>query len=160
MTELNSSKLARQSELTASQLLVMRHIRHTGAALTSTIARAVDLRQATVTVLVNKLEEAGLVTRQRDTEDRRRVWIRLTDAGLETLEKSPDLLQSRFERAFAGLEDWEQALIVATLERVAVMLDAENIEAAAVLDVGALDRSVKKESASAESDSANAAPSD
>lgn len=140
VTELNARKLAHHSDLTASQLLVMQHIAQAGSALPSAIARAVDLKQATVTVLVNKLENAGLVSRRRDTEDRRRVWVELTDAGKAMLERSPDLLQHRFERSFDALEDWEQALIVATLEKVAAMLDAQKIEAAPVLDVGDLDR--------------------
>lgn len=143
VTELNARNLAAQSELTASQLLVMQHVSQSGKALPSAIARAIDLKQATVTVLLNKLEEAGLVKRRRDTEDRRRVWISLTDAGQASLAKSPDLLQNRFEQGFRNLEAWEQAMIVSTLERVAVLLDAESIDAAPVLDVGALDRIVK-----------------
>ena len=139
VTDLNSRKLALKSELTASQLLVLRHLAENGAALPSAIAKSIDLKQATVTVLVNKLEDGGHVTRRRDTEDRRRVWVELTDAGNEAREKSPDLLQNRFERGFEGLEEWEQAMLVATLERVVWLLDAEEIEAAPVLDVGDLD---------------------
>jgi DNA-binding MarR family transcriptional regulator len=146
VTELNARKLADQSELTASQLLLMQHVARTGKALPSAIARAIDLKQATVTVLVNKLEDAGLVTRRRDTEDRRRVWIELTEPGRAALESSPDLLQNRFERGFKRLDEWEQAMIIATLERVASILDAEEIEAAPVLDVGELDRIVEEQS--------------
>jgi DNA-binding MarR family transcriptional regulator len=140
VTELNSRKLAHQSELTASQLLVMQHVARERKALPSAIARAVDLKQATVTVLVNQLEDAGLVTRRRDTIDRRRVWVELTEAGQAALKRSPDLLQNRFEQAFEDLEEWEQAMIITTLERVASMLDAHDIEAAPILDVGDLDR--------------------
>ena len=145
VTELNSRNLAHQSELTASQLLVMQHVAQAGKALPSTIARAVDLKQATVTVLVNKLEQAGLATRRRDTEDRRRVWVELTDEGSLVLERSPDLLQNRFERAFGSLEDWEQSMIISALERVAAILDAQELEAAPVLDVGDLDRIVNEQ---------------
>ena len=142
VTELNSRNLARQSELTASQLLLLKHVDQHGQALPSTIAKAIELKQATITVLINKLEEDGLVTRSRDTEDRRRVWVRLTDAGREVLERSPDLLQSRFQNGFDRLEEWEQSMIITTLERIASLLDAEDVEAAPVLDVGDLDRLV------------------
>jgi DNA-binding MarR family transcriptional regulator len=149
VTELNSRNLARESDLTASQLLVMQHVTRNGKALPSAIARAVDLKQATVTVLVNQLQEAGLVTRRRDTEDRRRVWVELTEDGRGAIERSPDLLQNRFERAFGNLKEWEQAMIITSLERVAAMLDAEEIEAAPVLDVGDLDRIVEEQTANA-----------
>ncbi len=142
VTALNSRELARQSELTASQLLVLQHVAQHGTSIPSAIARSIDLKQATVTVLLSKLESQGLVTRRRDTEDRRRVWVELTDTGRATLEKCPDSLQNRFEAGFGDLQEWEQAMLVATLERVASMLDADDIEAAAVLDVGELDRIV------------------
>jgi DNA-binding MarR family transcriptional regulator len=150
VTEFNARTLANQSDLTASQLLVMQHVAQSGKALPSAIAKAIDLKQATVTVLVNKLEDAGLVTRRRDTEDRRRVWIEMTNSGQAALDRSPDLLQNRFERGFENLEEWEQAMIIAMLERVASLLDAEEIEAAPVLDVGDLDRIVDEQSSEPE----------
>lgn len=143
VTELSSRTLARMSELTASQLLLLKYVEQHGRALPSSIARAIELKQATITVLINKLEESGIVTRTRDTEDRRRVWIELTDAGRELLKRSPDLLQSRFEAGFQQLEEWEKAMIIATLERVASLLDAEELEAAPILDVGDLARLVE-----------------
>jgi MarR family transcriptional regulator, organic hydroperoxide resistance regulator len=153
VTELNARKLAQELELTPSQLLVMQHVGQAKKALPSAIAKAVNLKQATVTVLVNKLVEAGLVTRRRDTEDRRRVWVELTDAGHAVLDGSPDLLQNRFEVGFDNLEAWERAMIISTLERVAALLDAGEIEAAPILDVGDLDRIVKESSNTTEADS-------
>jgi DNA-binding MarR family transcriptional regulator len=142
VTELSSRMLARDSELTASQLIVLQRVAEEGKVLPSSIAKSVGLQQATITVLINKLEEGGLVTRRRDTEDRRRVWIELTAQGRDALEKSPDLLQNRFENAFDNLEEWEQSMLVAALERVGTLLDAGSIDAAPVLDVGDLDRLV------------------
>ena len=142
VTEMNARRLASQADLTPSQLLVMQHVFQEGKALPSAIAKAVRLKQATVTVLLNKLEEAGFVLRRRDTVDRRRIWVELTEAGRAALAGSPDLLQDRFGIGFEVLDDWEQLMIVATLERVAALLDAEEIEAAPILDVGDLDRIV------------------
>jgi len=139
-TELNSRVLASRTGLTTSQLIVLQIVARHGKALPSTVARAVRLTQATVTSLVDKLERAGLVTRRRDTEDRRRIWVELTDAGRRVLEESPDLLHDRFRERFVALADWEQAMIVAALERVSAMLDAESIDASPVLDIGDLDR--------------------
>jgi DNA-binding MarR family transcriptional regulator len=140
VTELNSRTLAQHSELTASQLIVLQRVADEGRMLPSSIAKSVGLQQATITVLVDKLEDAGLVTRQRDTKDRRRVWIEPTPEGRATLDRSPDLLQHRFEARFAELEEWEQSMIIAALERVGALLDASSIDAAPVLDVGDLDR--------------------
>jgi len=151
VTELNSRKLAHESELTTSQLLVLQQVSQHGKALPSEVAKAVALKQATVTVVVNKLEDAGLVTRRRDTDDRRRVWIELTDMGRAALESSPDLLQHRFVHGFESLEEWEQSMIIAALERVSALLDAEKVDAAPVLDVGDLDRLVLEQELKSES---------
>ena len=54
------------------------------------------------------------------------------------LSTAPNILQQRFEARFSKLADWEQAFLIAGLERTAAMLDAEEIDAAPVLDVGSL----------------------
>ena len=59
-------------------------------------------------------------------------------AGREFVSHAPDALQQRYVRNFEALEDWEQAQLVASLERVATMLDAADIDAAPVLDTGDL----------------------
>ncbi|MGH8195559.1 MAG: MarR family winged helix-turn-helix transcriptional regulator [Woeseiaceae bacterium] len=139
-TELNSRLLASQTGLTISQSIILQLIAHDGRVLPSSVARAARLTQATVTSLVDKLERNGLVTRSRDTEDRRRVWVEVTPAGRRALAASPDLLQDRFRANFQKLEDWEQSMVIAALERVSTMLDAGTIDASPVLDIGDIDR--------------------
>ena len=137
-TEISSRALAKQCGLTPSQLILMELLAKSGAATPSTLARDVSLSQATVTALIDKLEARGCVERQADKKDRRRVNVVLTKLGASTLENAPSLLQQRFERGFAKLEDWEQAFLIAGLERTVGLLDAEELDAAPVLDVGAI----------------------
>lgn len=134
--DIRSKKLSRVSGLTAPQLLVMQAIRKEGAAKPSSIAGEVLLSQATVTTIIDRLEKSGLVARERSTTDRRVVMVSLTEEGREKLLKAPELLQSGFIRELDKLEDWERSLIVASLQRVASMMDAEDIEAAPILEVG------------------------
>lgn len=139
-TELNSRLLASQTGLTSSQFIILQIVARHGKVLPSTVAKSARLTQATVTSLVDKLERNGHVRRQRDTEDRRRIWIEITAAGQKALAASPDFLQDRFQAAFKKLEAWEQAMIIAALERVSAMLDAATLDASPVLDIGDLDR--------------------
>jgi len=139
-TEFNSRQLASQSDLTPSQLIVLQIVSRRQKVTPSAVAQAASLSQATVTSLVDKLEKRGLVTRRRDTEDRRRIWIEPTEAGQATVAAAPDLLQEQFRSRFDRLEDWEQALVLTGLERVSSLLGAEAIDAAPVLDVGDIDR--------------------
>lgn len=139
-TELNSRLLASQSGLTASQLIVLQIVAREGKVTPSAVAQAASLTPATVTALVDKLERRGFVSRNRDTEDRRRIWVEVTDDGRKSVAAAPDLLQARFQERFARLEDWERAMLIAALERVSTMLDADEIDASPVLDVGDINR--------------------
>ena len=64
------------------------------------------------------------------------------DEGRKALSGAPDLLHYRFQTRFEQLPEWEQSYLIAALERVAAILGAEDIDAAPVLDVGAIDKSV------------------
>ena len=52
----------------------------------------------------------------------------------------PRPLQDSFVQQFQDLRDWEQSMILTSLERVAYMMDAQHIDASPVLDLGQLDR--------------------
>ena len=46
--------------------------------------------------------------------------------------------QDHFINRFSQLKDWEQSQMVATIQRMASMMDAEDIDASPVLEVGSL----------------------
>lgn len=140
-TDLHSRHLARTTGLTAPQILVLQAIRDSGLVTIGELARAVSLSQATVTTILDRLETRGLVYRQRSEQDKRKVHAYLTPVGVAVLQDAPVPLQDQFAARFAALQDWEQAMVIAALQRVASMMDAEDIDASPVLDLGVLDRS-------------------
>ena len=103
-TELSSRALAKQCRLTPSQLIMMQIIRNWNGASPGYLAKEVSLTQATITALIDKLEERGLAYRERDEDDKRRVFVKLTEDGLRILDEAPDSLQQRFEAGFSKLE--------------------------------------------------------
>ncbi len=137
-TEISSRQLAKQCGLTPSQLILMEVLAKSGAAAPGALAKDLSLSQATMTALLDKLEGRQFVKRMPDENDRRRVNVVLTKEGAATLENAPSVLQQRFERGFGKLEDWEQAFLVAALERTVALLDAESLDAEPVLDIGGL----------------------
>lgn len=141
MTEMASKRLALTAGLTPSQLSVLRLLSEAGEVSAGWLAEATQLKHATITSLVDKLEARGLISRRRCGEDRRRVWLRLLPAGQAALEEAPDPLHKIFSERFDALPDWQQSMLISALERVTSLLDAENLEAAPVLDVGKLDES-------------------
>ena len=142
-TEISSRALAKDCGLTPSQLILMQITEDTENPTPSFLAKKASLSQATVTALIDKLEKRQFVRRRRDDGDKRRVYVELTEQGSRTLREAPDSLQTRFEKGFAKLEPWEQSFLVAALERTTGLLDAEDLDAAPVLDVGAIETPVE-----------------
>ncbi len=132
-TSMHSRRIGKAAGLTAPQLLVLREVQSHDGVMASEIARAISLSPATVTLIINKLEGLELVTRERSTVDRRRTHISLTDAGHEALSQAPQPLQESFSQRFDELQTWEKHQLVASLEKIAAMMDAEDLDAAPVL---------------------------
>ncbi|RME64841.1 MAG: MarR family transcriptional regulator [Alphaproteobacteria bacterium] len=139
-TDLDAKRLAREADLTISQWLVLEILAVTGATTPGQISKALGLAHATVTNVLDRLEERGLIARGRDEADRHLILVRLTPQGVAGLSRAPSPLQQRFLERFAALADWEQSAILAALQRVARLMDAAHLDAASVLDVGAIDR--------------------
>ncbi len=139
-TEQASKRLAAMAGLTPSQLLVLQILSERGGEVSvGEVSKMTQLKHATITSLVDKLVARGLLSRRRCEDDRRRVWLTLMPEGQSAITSAPDLLQDTFESRFDGLPDWHQAMLVSSLERIAALLDAEDMEAAPILDIGALD---------------------
>jgi DNA-binding MarR family transcriptional regulator len=138
-TDLDSKRLARQTNLSTSQLLVLELLADGAAQTVGGIADRVGLAQATATSLVDRLEERGLVSRRRGDSDRRQVNVMLTAAGRTLKDQAPTALQTRFLENFAKIHEWEKLAILSSLKRLADLMEAEHLDASPVLDVGAID---------------------
>lgn len=139
-TQLGARNLARESGMTTSQLVVLQTLKVQGEMTARQISESMHLTQATVTTLLDRLQERGWITRRRGEQDRRRVHVQISAEGRRQLERAPESLQERFVSQFASLAPWEQSSILASLQRVAHLLDAASFDASPVLDVGRIDR--------------------
>lgn len=70
-----------KENLTVSQLDILVCLDRTKGLPLSEVADRLLVTGGNVTGIIDRLENAGLVTRQRDSKDRRIVWARLTEKG-------------------------------------------------------------------------------
>lgn len=138
-TEQASKRLASTAGLTPSQLLVMQILSERGEISAGEVSKMTQLKHATITSLVDKLVARNLLARRRCDQDKRRVWLSILPQGKAAITSAPDLLQDTFQTRFGKLPDWHQAMLVSALEHVTTLLDAEDLDAAPILDIGALD---------------------
>ncbi|MCE9685208.1 MULTISPECIES: MarR family winged helix-turn-helix transcriptional regulator [Shewanella] len=134
--DIHSRQLNKQSGLTGPQLMVMQKIAQLEAPLAKQVAQEITLSPATVTNIIDRLESRDLVIRRRSESDKRKVHLYLSEAGKSLLESSPKPLQEHFIKRYQGLETWEQSQLLSAVERIASMMDAEELDAAPVLLVG------------------------
>lgn len=137
-TELYGRELAKAAGLTAVQIRVLQIVAEKGYATPKAIASRMGVAQPTMSSLLDRLEKKKLVERHPSKVDRRQVDIVITAEGEDVVARAPDPLQQRYVKQFEAMDEWEQAMFVSVLERVAAMLDAADIDASPVLDIGDL----------------------
>lgn len=137
--DLRSRDLMRRYGLTVPQLVVLRVLERYGERTGSALAKEVSLSHATITGILKRLEARQLVDRHRSDVDRRQVVMRLTPAGRQLVAEAPSPLQSRFSHRLESLADWERSMILATLQRLVGMMEAEDLDAGPYLATGAAD---------------------
>ena len=138
--DLHSKQLVKVASVTGPQLRLLQLIQTMEGATSRELADAMSLSQATVTSIMDRLESRGLIERIRSERDKRKIHPRLTPAGTAILDSAPAPLQDSFVRKFDQLQSWEQHMIIASLQRLAEMMDASDIDASPFLDIGSLDR--------------------
>lgn len=136
--DLYSKKLSKETGLTNPQFIVLKEIASQDGIMVKEVADRINLSSATVTSILDRLESRGFVRRERSMSDKRRVDLHLNDKGKEMLINAPKPLQEHFIVKFEALETWEQSQMIAIMQRMAKMMDADDIDASPVLEVGSI----------------------
>lgn len=124
-TDLHSKQVRKACGLTLPQVMLLRAISAQGDVTVRKLARDISLSQPTVTTILDRLEEKGLVERVRSLHDRRIVNARLTQQGKTMLGIAPPLLDERFMQRFADLPGDEQHALQDALVKIVRLLDQE-----------------------------------
>lgn len=82
--------------------------------------RGVDA--ATITGIVTRLEQSGLVERRHDRKDRRQVYVHLTAEGADIMRYLPGVAEAYSERIMKGLSQDERQDLIAKLQRIVANL--------------------------------------
>lgn len=131
--DLYSRKLAASCDLTGPQLACLRELARMGPIPTTQLAARMHLSPATVTGILDRLEQGGLVDRQRQSVDKRLVIVGLTASGRDTLLRAPPLLQDGFTQRFRALSAGNQAQLDRALQEIVSMLEADDLDASPLL---------------------------
>jgi MarR family transcriptional regulator, 2-MHQ and catechol-resistance regulon repressor len=111
-------------DLTPAELRILRVLREQGSSPMNRFCHETMLSQPSITGIVDKLEDRGLVERVRSREDRREVLIAITPKGDHAFVKGMDMHRQFVEKALSALGSDEVDTLVALLKKLADASDA------------------------------------
>lgn len=99
-------------ELTRPELLAIEILGSSGPCIMRSLAQQLFLAGNSVTKLVDNLERKDLVRRDRDSKDRRLIWVHLTDHGREVHVQNVDERTRLCRALLDALSDEEQETLL------------------------------------------------
>ena len=126
--ELYSKELSKVHSISAAQLNCLLALFENGPLPPSQIAKHMLVKSSTVTGVVDRLEQKGLVRRVRTSPDRRIVTIELTEVGNQLAENAPPPIQQKIVDGLKKISEEEIDEIVFALTKLTDMLDVQDLE--------------------------------
>ena len=136
--DLYSKRLKGRHAITAPQLICLLAIVESGSVGTGALAQRVYLSNSTVVGILDRLEERGLIQRQRDARDRRQVHVSATQAGHLLATSAPSPVQDRLADALKHLPHDQQLAISSDLQTLVHLMEVGHLDASPILDTGAI----------------------
>jgi DNA-binding MarR family transcriptional regulator len=115
----------REVGLSGAQLFVLHELGRTPELSLNDLAERTSTDQSSVSVVVTRLVDAGLVSRDRDARDARRLVLNLTRSGRSLLQKAPPVAQEQLIDIFDRMSATDRRRFAETFEWILSELGAE-----------------------------------
>ncbi len=126
--------------ISGAQLFVLTELGKTPALSLGDLAARTRTDQSSVSVVVTRLVEAGLITRDRDARDARRLVLHLTKAGRALLQRAPPVAQERLLAEVDRMPAEERRRFADTFEEIINSVGAEDGPAPMMFEEESSDR--------------------
>lgn len=114
-----AENLVKSAGLTGAQFNVLRILRGAGEGLAcKEIGERMISRDPDITRLLDRMEKRGLITRERQSDDRRVVKTRITAKGLELLKGLDQPVRELHKRQFQRISAARLVALATTLEEI------------------------------------------
>ena len=118
-----------QLGLTPGQVFMLHFIQQNGQGSVSKLAEKMEVAPSAITVMLDRLENHGYVSRTRDKIDRRVVIIELTNSGAKKLKQVLDVRKQIIQHCLMKVEADELDSFVQTLENLSAIAQAMDLNA-------------------------------
>jgi len=113
---LNTRSIEGKLGISLAQLFVLQQLSEKPSDSLNELAERTATHQSSVSVVVRRLVDRGLVTRVASPADRRRVLIALTAAGEHVLRGAPPTVQSDLMNGMSRMQPEQRAALAELLE--------------------------------------------
>lgn len=103
--------LAKKLKLSRTDMRCLDLIGRLGPLTAGRLAEQAGLTTGAVTFILDRLEEAGMVTRRRDSEDRRRVWVEIVPEAQLRMEELQRPVAEEMRQVTQGFAAEELAIV-------------------------------------------------
>ncbi len=133
----NSARRAEaRAGVTGAQLFVLQTLAESPAGSLNELAARTLTHQSTVSVVVDRLADRGLVLKRRAGQDARRVEIRLSPRGRALIRRSPQMGQARLIDGLRALPEHEAGELARLLRKLVTGMGAGREPAAMFFEEG------------------------
>jgi MarR family transcriptional regulator, 2-MHQ and catechol-resistance regulon repressor len=101
-----------------SDFEILEALYHKGRLTVREVSEAVLINTGSITYVIDKLEKKGLLERSNCKDDRRVVYIQITDAGKDLMDTIFPEHQRVIEELFEGISEEEKETVVKVLKHV------------------------------------------
>ena len=132
---LESKKIQKEFGISIPQLLLLQYLSEQKdyKASAKDIKNYINLNASTVSGIIQRLEEKGLVAKLPNSDDKRGMFITLTAKGADLLKESPTTLQEKLSQRLKKLSPKQIEELYTNIEILTNLMDAEEIDAAPLI---------------------------
>ncbi|WP_099352607.1 MarR family winged helix-turn-helix transcriptional regulator [Fredinandcohnia onubensis] len=106
------------TELTNEQHYTLRYINKVGSCTSTELAEVFEVKKSAITAIINRLFEKGLIDRTRDENDRRLVYLTLSDRGEKLFLKTEERVNNLVESIIGEFSEEEIVQFLKTYEKL------------------------------------------
>ncbi len=121
----SSSAAEKLSGVSGAQLFVLQKLQQGAALSLRELAERTVTHESSVSVVVQRLVDAGLVARKRSKQDGRRIELSLLSTGRALLRRAPPLAQEKLIAAVEQMVPRERRSLARSLEALVARLGLE-----------------------------------
>lgn len=105
-------------DITSQQFKVMLMVYREETQLCKDLSQSLCIDAGATTRICDRLEKKGLLIRERDEQDRRRVQLKMTDKGIQVCQEFPQLIVNALNELTQGMSEDEITTLVKLMTKL------------------------------------------